>query len=90
MKLIAFKPTTGHIKRGAAVTWTQRDPGVHTVTSGTVEQQGGTVVEHADGAFDSHELATGRSFRFTFDKAGTYTYFCHIHPATMRGEVDVS
>jgi plastocyanin len=35
-------------------------------------------------------LATGRSFRFTFDKAGTYTYFCHIHPATMRGEVDVS
>ncbi len=43
-----------------------------------------------DGTFDSGSIATGKTFEFTFDQAGTYTYFCHIHPATMRGEVRVA
>ncbi len=89
MQLIAFKPETLNIGAGATVTWTQKDPGVHTVTSGTVDQGGGGVTKVPDGRFDSGELATGRTFTFTFYQPGTYPYFCSVHPATMRGEVRV-
>jgi plastocyanin len=89
MRLIAFRPASVTVKPGTAVTWTQHDAGVHTVTSGTVEQGAADVTVHPDGRFDSKELATGKTFSFTFDAPGTYTYFCNIHPATMRGDVQV-
>ena len=90
MKLIAFKPDTISVKVGTKVTWTQQDPGVHTVTSGTVEQGTGGVTEEPDGTFDSGNLDTDETFSFTFAEPGTYTYFCHVHPATMRGRVQVA
>jgi plastocyanin len=90
MKLIAFKPDAITVKAGTSVTWTQTDPGVHTVTSGTVVQGTGGVTEMPNGTFDSGDLATGKTFSFTFTAAGTYTYFCHVHPATMRGTVRVT
>lgn len=89
LKLIAYKPAKLTVTAGSTVTWHQMDPGVHTVTSGTVSQDGGGVSMHPDGTFDSGQLATGKSFTFRFDKPGTYTYFCEIHPATMHGEITV-
>ena len=89
MRLIAYKPDAVTIKVGDTVTWEQSDAGAHTVTSGTVEQGGAGVTETPDGTFSSGEIATGDTFEFTFDEAGTYPYFCEIHPATMRGEVEV-
>lgn len=90
MKLIAFKPESITVDAGQSVTWKQTDPGVHTVTSGSVEQGSGGVTEKADGTFDSGNLETGKTFSFTFDEPGTYSYFCAVHPATMRGQVQVS
>ncbi|HUR76851.1 MAG TPA: plastocyanin/azurin family copper-binding protein [Acidimicrobiales bacterium] len=90
MRLIAFRPDNLTVKAGTTVTWSQTDAGVHTVTSGAVEQGTGGVTEVPDGRFDSGSIAKGDSFKFTFDQAGTYAYFCHIHPATMRGEVRVT
>jgi plastocyanin len=90
MKLIAFKPDAITVAAGTAVTWKQTDPGFHTVTSGTVEQGTGGVTEKPDGAFDSGQLATGKTFSFTFTTPGTYSYFCSVHPATMRGSVQVT
>ncbi len=90
MQLIAFKPELLTVGAGTTVTWNQQDPGVHTVTSGTVEQRGGAgVTTVPDGGFDSGPIATGRTFAFRFERAGTYRYFCSVHPATMRGEVQV-
>jgi plastocyanin len=89
IKLIAYKPGTLSVAAGSSVTWHQMDPGVHTVTAGTVTQTGGTATTHPDGTFDSGELATGKSFTEKFDTPGTYTYFCKIHPATMHGEITV-
>jgi plastocyanin len=89
IKLIAYKPAKITVTAGSSVTWHQMDPGVHTVTSGTVEQTGGGVTIHPDGRFDSGELPTGKSFTQKFDTPGTYTYFCRIHPATMHGEITV-
>ncbi|HEX2274258.1 MAG TPA: plastocyanin/azurin family copper-binding protein [Acidimicrobiales bacterium] len=90
LQLIAFKPETVTVDAGATVTWMQKDPGVHTVTSGTVEQGGSGVSTLPDGRFDSGQIATGATFSFTFDQPGTYPYFCSVHPATMRGEVRVT
>jgi plastocyanin len=77
------------VKTGATVTWHQNDPGFHTVTSGTVEQKGGDVEADPDGSFDSDRLPKGQTFEFEFDAAGSYAYFCSIHPATMRGVIEV-
>ena len=90
LKLIAYKPAKLTVSAGSTVTWRQMDPGVHTVTSGTVSQDGGTVTIHPDGKFDSGELKTGKTFTQKFDTPGTYTYFCRIHPATMQAQVTVT
>jgi plastocyanin len=89
IELVAFKPERSTVEAGTAVTWQQKDPGAHTVTSGTVQQGGAGVTQQPDGRFDSGEVAQGATFRFTFAEAGTYPYFCRLHPATMRGEIQV-
>lgn len=90
MRLIAFRPESLAVPVGTTVTWKQQDAGTHTVTSGTVTQGPGDVTTAPDGKFDSGNLATDATFQFTFDTAGTFPYFCQIHPATMRGEVQVT
>ena len=89
IELVAFMPETIEVEVGGTVTWRQTDAGSHTVTSGTVEQGGAGVTQQPDGRFDSGDLPTGERFEFTFEEAGTYPYFCTLHPATMRGEVRV-
>lgn len=44
IKLIAFKPTDIQVAAGGTVTWRHVDVATHTVTSGPVEQIGGTAV----------------------------------------------
>jgi hypothetical protein len=39
-----------------------------------------------DGAFDSDTLRPEGSFELTFDKVGTFDYYCALHP-TMVGRV---
>ena len=50
--------------------------GLHTITSGTVENNRPTPT----GSFDSRLIDSGDSFPFVFDKAGGYVYYCTIHP----------
>ena len=76
-----FTPATLTIKKGQKVTWTAQ--GAHTVTSGT----DGT--KDANGPMDSPLPFT--SYSVTFDKAGTYKYFCVPHVSLgMVGEIVVS
>jgi plastocyanin len=88
IKLISFRPGTLTVAPGTTVTWKNTDASAHTVTSGTVQQGGAGVTTKPDGGFDS-TLAKDKTFSHTFDKPGTYSYFCNIHPATMRGEIVV-
>jgi plastocyanin len=69
----SFGPGTLTIAVGTTVTWTNRDDIPHTVVS-------------TDGVFKSRVLDTDEKFSFTFSKAGTYPYFCSIHPK-MTGKV---
>jgi len=70
-----FDPDTVTVTIGTTVTWTNQDTTAHTVVAD-------------DGSWKSDSLAKGATFSFTFDKAGTYTYICSIHP-TMKGTVIV-
>ena len=73
----AFGPAAITVAAGTKVTWTNRDDEPHTVTSADDPK-----------LFRSAALDTGDSFSFTFDKPGTYKYFCSIHPQ-MTGTVVV-
>ena len=63
----SFNPKEITVARGTIVTWTNRDDVPHTVTS--TQQK-----------FRSKALDTGDQFSFTFTEAGTYPYFCSVHP----------
>jgi len=76
-----FIPSVATVDLGAVVTWENTDNAAHTASSGTPE--GGP-----DGVFDSSLMMVNGSFSFTFDSAGTYPYFCMVHP-WMEGTVIV-
>jgi plastocyanin len=71
----SFGPGTLTVSVGTTVTWTNRDDIPHTVVS-------------TEGVFKSKVLDTDEKFAFTFSKAGTYPYFCSMHPK-MTGKVIV-
>jgi plastocyanin len=87
-----FTPGKTVIAVGDTVTWTVdksiNEP--HTVTSGKSDDPDtGSVFDSQKDDPDLSKLkAVGGTYSFTFDKAGTYAYFCAIHP-TMTGEIDV-
>jgi plastocyanin len=63
-----FNPPTLRVKSGTKVTWTNKDDIPHGIASS------------ANTFARSQALDTDDSFSFTFDKPGTYQYFCYIHP----------
>ncbi len=73
----SFGPAVLTVARGTQVTWTNKDDDPHTVAS-------------ADGGklFKSSALDTDNSYSFLFTEAGTFKYFCTIHPR-MQGTVVV-
>ena len=73
----SFGPAALTVSVGTTVTWINRDDFPHTVVSSDEPK-----------AFKSKVLDTDEKFSFTFSKAGTYPYFCSIHPK-MTGTVMV-
>jgi len=73
-----FGPKELVVEAGTTVEFRNLDPFEHTVTS------------RADAGFDfdSGELEQDVAFTLQFDSAGTFAYFCQIHP-TMRATVVV-
>ncbi|HXJ14482.1 MAG TPA: cupredoxin family copper-binding protein [Candidatus Limnocylindrales bacterium] len=63
----SFGPATLTVAPGTTVTWVNHDDIPHTVVS-------------TDSIFKSKVLDTDEKFSFTFTKAGSYPYFCSIHP----------
>lgn len=63
----AFAPANIQVKVGTTVTWTNRDSAPHTVT-------------FRNGMGDSGLLKQGQSFSYTFASAGTFDYYCAVHP----------
>ena len=79
-----YDPTPANVAVGTTVTWTNNDATLHTVYSGTPD-------DSANGGklFQSTYMAKGQTFEHKFDTAGTFDYFCTLHPF-MLGKVVVS
>jgi plastocyanin len=73
----SFGPTTLTVAAGTTVIWTNNDDDPHTVVSATDPK-----------LMKSPPLDTGETFSYTFDRPGTYKYFCTVHPR-MQGSVVV-
>ena len=69
-----FAPASVEIHVGDIVRWTVNS-GTHTTTSNTA-------------VWDSTAMATGDVFTFTFGQAGSYPYYCAIHPG-MQATITV-
>ena len=76
-----YSPYEISVAIGTTITWINDDIAAHTVTSGNFP-------EH-DGLFDSSVFMSGETFEITFSDAGTFDYYCFVHP-WMAGIVNVS
>ncbi|MGA8563202.1 MAG: plastocyanin/azurin family copper-binding protein, partial [Nitrososphaeraceae archaeon] len=79
-----FVPETLTVSKDTTVTWTNGDTTLHTVTSGNPEAGNSSGTE-----FDSSYLAAGKTFQHQFKTAGTFDYYCTLHPY-MKGKVVVN
>lgn len=73
----AFSPATITAKVGDVVSWTNNDSAAHTATV------------KSDATCTTENLANGASGGIVFTTAGSYDYFCKIHP-NMTGKIEVS
>jgi plastocyanin len=71
----SFTPKEITVAPGTTITWVNHDDVPHTVVS-------------PDKKFRSKALNTDEEFSFTFTDAGTYSYFCSVHPM-MTGKIIV-
>ncbi len=69
----AFVPATTTVKKGTRITWTNRDVAPHTVTGN---------------GWQSGTLAPGQTYWHVFNNAGSFDYYCAIHPV-MQGTINV-
>ena len=72
-----FTPATIKVKVGTTVTWTNKDAVHHSVTGDN------------GGLPDGPLFGQGETYKYTFTKAGTFTYHCSPHPY-MHGSVVVT
>lgn len=70
-----YQPDPVVVQAGGKVIWQNQDTAPHTATAD-------------DGSFDTGTIEKGKIGSATFKEAGTFTYFCEIHP-TMHGTVEV-
>lgn len=71
-----YNPVSLSVGVGSTVTWVNNGAALHTVTG-------------RDGSYDSGLMSSGQIFSRTFSTAGTYEYFCTLHP-NMVGTILVS
>jgi plastocyanin len=70
-----YEPDPVTVQVGGKVIWLNQDTAPHTATAD-------------DGSFDTGTLERGKLKSETFKQAGTFTYFCEVHPY-MHGTVEV-
>ena len=79
---MCYMPYNAALDPGGEAMWHNIDTAAHTVTSGTPSD------DDVGAVFDSSLVAAGGMFSYKFEEAGTYDYFCMVHP-WMKGIVIV-
>lgn len=72
---LRYSPPTIEVNKGDIIVWRNKDPFPHTVTA-------------QNRAFDSGQIAEGKSWKFKAKQSGEFTYICTLHP-TMKGTLIV-
>jgi plastocyanin len=88
-----FEPATLTVSRGTTVTWKHVSGSGHTATldPGKVKDSSKVAMPAGTQAWDSGNLSDGRSWTYTFEVPGTYSYVCLPHEERgMVGTVVVS
>ncbi len=67
IKNFAYSPATITVKAGQSITWTNQDSAGHSATAD-------------DNSWDTGVLPQGQSKALQFNKKGTFTYHCSVHP----------
>ncbi len=75
-----YVPSVIVVGLGEQVTWVNEDSAFHSVTSGFYDSP--------TDLFDSGHMNPSESYTLDFDQAGTFDYFCTLHP-WMQGQVIV-
>ena len=73
---LAFSPSSLNVKVGELVIWKNLDSASH------------KIISNGEPKFESPQLANGEEFSYIFPIAGTYDYYCSIHPS-MKGVIIV-
>ncbi|CAB3792276.1 plastocyanin/azurin family copper-binding protein [Pararobbsia alpina] len=73
----SFNPPRLSIPVGTTVVWQNEDDMPHTIVNDAAPRE-----------FKSPPIDSGEHFSWTFSKAGTYAYFCSVHPR-MTGVITV-
>lgn len=79
---IFYDPSPITIKKGSSIIWINKDPTIHTVTSGKTDN------DSTPYKFESGMLPFNATYLHKFDKEGIYYYHCYVHPF-MTGIVNV-
>ena len=89
-QVYCYKAPALTVKPGTKVVWKNTSSVPHTVTRckvSTCKLNGGT---GKDAKFGSKTINPGKTYTFTFHKAGTYRYFCTFHGySVMHGLITV-
>jgi plastocyanin len=80
----AFRPTEVTVRAGQSVRWIADDDVFHTVTSTDALEP-----RQPNGRFDRSLSRRGQTFRHTFERPGTFNYYCQPHSQFMFGTVRV-
>lgn len=81
----AFQPTGLTIEAGTTVRWVNNTADVfHTVTSTDSLDR-----RMANGAFDRSLVSAGDFIERTFERPGTFRYFCQPHSVFMSGTIEI-
>lgn len=75
IEALRYSPPTIEVNKGDTIVWRNKDPFPHTVTT-------------QNRAFDSGQIAEGKSWKFKAKQSGEFTYICTLHP-TMKGTLIV-
>ena len=92
MVFTEFKPTDFTIKAGQTLTFENENPITHIIVQGSWKVGGSDGLrtsEMDDGTFKLNVSKKGDKVEHTYDKPGTYQFFCTIHKG-MNGTVVVS
>ena len=91
MVFTEFKPTDFAIKAGQTLTFVNENPITHVIVEGAWKagSDGLRTEGKDDGTFSLKVSKKGDKVEHTFDKPGTYQFFCTIHFG-MNGTVVVS